>query len=354
MNDRPAWRPSVVQQRWVCTVLGGVVITGALLCCLAGCPGTIGQVLAASGLAFLALGVLAGLTGLRISLAACSALLTLLVLLACYRETLVFYAEYTLNRRTTLGIHARHPRYCYRHRPVSSARHRLPEFDVRYTIDDHGARVTPTPVSPAGQVLVLGCSFSFGHGVGDQQHYPYLLGKDHWPEHKVRNLAVMGWGTAHALLALQEQLDRGEQPKLVLYSWIRQHLYREYDNDTCLKISPALFDPHLESARTQHEINLIKGVLLMREMFSSCERKKIPFWVLVLSSLPNPGEPKEMDVASAMMVLLKRFKVPHIDLRGVAPKAFYRFDQHPTSSWHSQVARAVGGHPGLSFLRSGR
>ena len=334
--------PPVAVLRWCCTGLGGLVIAGALAINLAGHPGPVPTVLAVFGGLFLLAGALAGLTGARFTLSCCATLVGLVAVFLVGRDTFIFFGWSYLHGDRPLGIHLRDPRYCYRHQPGAAVVHTQPEFKARYTIDALGDRVTPTPASSAGHVTILGCSFTFGHGVGDRQHYPYLLGQDHWPRIKVRNRAVMGWGTSQALLTLEQELQQKDLPRLVLYAWMRDHLYRPYRMDYCLKIAPERIDQFLEGQpEDEHVVNQIKGAVLIKEMARLCRKKGVPFRVLILSS-PSvfPGQ-NERDEYGAMKRLLDRHEVPYVDLSAVAPQSFYRFDKHPTAAWHRKVAAAI-------------
>ena len=69
-----------------------------------------------------------------------------------------------------IGIWRTDPVFGYAHVPSTEGHHVLPEsFDVVYTIDGSGNRVTPRTTAPLARILVLGGSFSFGHGVEDDE-----------------------------------------------------------------------------------------------------------------------------------------------------------------------------------------
>jgi hypothetical protein len=115
----------------------------------------------------------------------------------------------------------------FRHVPGAAGTHDVPEaFRVTYHIDDRGNRVTPDPARAEREVLVLGCSWTFGHGVEDEQAWPYLLGLA-WSEAKVHNGGAMAYGTAHAWLLLREELERAP-PALVIYAFSHHHQRRNY------------------------------------------------------------------------------------------------------------------------------
>ncbi len=128
-----------------------------------------------------------------------------------------------------VGIFRQDDVYGWTHIPSSVGRQRVvPDYDAIYHIDSLGHRRTPQPPPPgAPQVLFLGGSFTFGHGVNDTEPYPALLQRT-WPDLKVVNAATNAWGTAQAYLALNDEFEKGEQTVLVVYAFITHHLQRNY------------------------------------------------------------------------------------------------------------------------------
>src|SRR6185436_856486 len=135
-----------------------------------------------------------------------------------------------------LGIWRDDARLGYSYLPLSAGRHRTSEFDVRYSIDATGCRVTPDPPHAAGVVLVLGDSFTFGHGVADGEAYPAVLGTRYWRRHKVRNCGGQGWGTGQAALVADDALAGPSPPSLVLYGWVWPDASRNYLRRSWLKV----------------------------------------------------------------------------------------------------------------------
>ena len=108
-------------------------------------------------------------------------------------------------------------------------------WDVVYTIDDHGLRVTPKPDNPQNPIrciLFFGDSFTFGTGVSDEESMPYRVGVKSAPMLKAFNLGVMGYG-AHQMLAalerdvIQKMVDCDRQlVTQVIYQAIGHHIPR--------------------------------------------------------------------------------------------------------------------------------
>ena len=249
----------------------------------------------------------------------------------------------------------------YDHRPGSSGIHRAAQGDflVRYTIDDLGCRVTPTPPNPSGEVLFLGDSVTFGFGVEDREAYPYVLGERYWPGLKIRNRSVQGWGTAHAFIALRRWLVAHPAPNLAVYVMIPHHLERNYLRaswlDEILTWCPdneRRGHPHFELAGTQLRYAGVVGreagvpdsldlrnkevaltVALLGAMKDLAQRRQTALAVVLL---PGPGR----DYPPAIVQTLMTAKIPFLDLTDMDLPAFAH-DPHYGADSHSRIAGAI-------------
>lgn len=104
-------------------------------------------------------------------------------------------------------------------------------FDVTYTIDGNGLRITG-PRSEGGRehcVLFFGGSFTFGAGVNDQQTMPYRVGGRIGADYRVYNFGYSGYG-AHQMLALLRHgvVERTVdcEPRYAVYQAIKGHVGR--------------------------------------------------------------------------------------------------------------------------------
>ena len=92
-----------------------------------------------------------------------------------------------------------------------------------------GERVSaPAPDKPAARrVLLLGCSFTEGFGVRDDETFAWRLNALH-PDVRFENRGVAGYGTYQSLLLLERLLreSRGRPPDLVVYAFIGDHTKR--------------------------------------------------------------------------------------------------------------------------------
>jgi hypothetical protein len=76
--------------------------------------------------------------------------------------------------------------------------------------------------SPRPQVLLVGCSFTFGWGVSDDETWAWGL-QALRPDLDVRNRGTAAYGTFQALLLLERLLASGERPAHVIYGFIPDH-----------------------------------------------------------------------------------------------------------------------------------
>jgi hypothetical protein len=82
------------------------------------------------------------------------------------------------------------------------------------------ATSSETPLKPA--IWIMGCSFTHGWSLNDQDTYPWLL-QERLPEYEVVNHGVEGYGTLHALLQLREALITQRPPRVVVYAYASLH-----------------------------------------------------------------------------------------------------------------------------------
>jgi hypothetical protein len=89
----------------------------------------------------------------------------------------------------------------FRHRLVL---HGELQYDVIYTVTN-GHRLTSAHPHDGPAIITTGCSFTFGHGVNDQDTWPWLL-QEKLPTYEVINVGVMAYGTDQALMAAERQV----------------------------------------------------------------------------------------------------------------------------------------------------
>jgi len=76
-------------------------------------------------------------------------------------------------------------------------------YDVTYTIDAEGARVTPGSVDSGPTYIVMGDSYAFAEGVNDDQTSASQFAQRLKPPAHVVNFGVPGWGATHQVRAME-------------------------------------------------------------------------------------------------------------------------------------------------------
>ncbi len=135
------------------------------------------------------------------------------------------HAKGTRMKDPILG-HRRAPNYSKRSTKTIDGQ---TSYSVTYTTDSSGYRVTPEPVNPADDtcLIFLGCSFTFGDGVDDEDSMPWQVAKI--SNRRSFNLGVSGYGPHHMLAAVEFDLLPDLQDcsrKVAVYQAIEDHVSR--------------------------------------------------------------------------------------------------------------------------------
>src|SRR4029078_9219733 len=96
--------------------------------------------------------------------------------------------------------------------------------DIRMTFWADGLRATaPAPDLDRPQVVGIGCWYTQGRAVTDQETYPWRLQAE-FPSHAFLNYGTAGYGTYQSLLALERYFAAGhDSPAVVIYGFIDYH-----------------------------------------------------------------------------------------------------------------------------------
>ena len=105
------------------------------------------------------------------------------------------------------------------------------DFEVTYTIDENGLRVSPPTQSSTHEqcLLFMGCSFTYGHGLNDEDTLPYQTGLKTQGQYQIFNFGFSGYGAHHMLAQLQEgsvEKITKCRPKAVIFSALPHHVMR--------------------------------------------------------------------------------------------------------------------------------
>lgn len=79
-------------------------------------------------------------------------------------------------------------------------------YDVTYTSNAQGWRVTPQHPDARIAVIFFGCSFTFGEGVEDAESYPWQVAQQLGPEYQVFNFGFHGYGAHHFLASVENAM----------------------------------------------------------------------------------------------------------------------------------------------------
>jgi len=96
--------------------------------------------------------------------------------------------------------------------------------DIRMTFWADGLRATaPVPELDRPSVVVIGCSYTQGWAVTDEETYAWRL-QSEFPSHAFLNYGTAGYGTYQSLLALERYFATGhDSPAVVIYGFIDYH-----------------------------------------------------------------------------------------------------------------------------------
>lgn len=242
-------------------------------------------------------------------------------------------------------------RYGYRLRPNARGRERTADYDVVYTIDEGGHRITPSPPRPRGTVVLIGDSFTFGTGVADHEVYPHVLGQDYWRDVKVVNNAAGGWGIVQAYVALTDTLAAEPLPSMIIYAMIPDDQFRSYLRSpvtvgvrqrlefvdgslVMMDVPPAGPPTEAPPALVEKELAMNRAMLL--DMHRKCAAKGLPFAVVLLQ---DNGR-----FAPDLIYTLGERQVPVVDLTRL-PYERFTHDYHPNARDHRHIAQALFDSP---------
>jgi tetratricopeptide (TPR) repeat protein len=249
------------------------------------------------------------------------------------------------------------------------------------THSPQGQRLTsnPTVSSDHPELWVLGCSFTYGWSINDNQTLAARL-QEQWPDWNIRCWAVPGFGTTQSFLQLKRALEAGDKPDIVYYGYgsfhetrnvlsrDRQRAFARTDPQAIHLPPFAQFNPkgdievifqpphfyELPGMRWSRLLTLIEGSYdnlqmqwlpsqqvtwkLLEEMNRLCQQKKISFLIGALTQDELTSQ------------LIAHAQKSNLDLVDLAPPAEFEgcqnlpFDGHPSAKFQRLCAEKIAAH----------
>lgn len=132
-------------------------------------------------------------------------------------------------RKPVMGdsVHDPDPLLGWVPRPGARVRHVSEgNFDVTYTIDANGRRAIPSPAGAQRTLHFFGDSFTFGHGVEDDQTALSIIARALGARTKVANYGVMAYGLEQMFLHLRAAKDEIRPGDVVIFTPVSLDLTR--------------------------------------------------------------------------------------------------------------------------------
>ena len=250
-------------------------------------------------------------------------------------------------------------------------------YDFTLTTDQHALRVTPANHNPAAPAaLFLGGSFTFGHGVSDQESAPYIFQENSKGAFKAFNLGVNGYGPHQMLAILEHALERemvqNHKPRIAIYQAIPSHIDRVagramwdqagpryiLDGDHSVRYGGpfhgSLYNDLFIVLKKSHILNRVMGHWLHRERNRSDEKVFIEivkkserifkeryggkFYVL-LWDFSDPSHKKVVSNLIEHHINVMRIEDILPDYRLHKKKYRIPYDNHPNKLAHKHVAQ---------------
>lgn len=240
------------------------------------------------------------------------------------------------------------------------------------TIKRDAGRVTRDHNFETGkdQITFIGGSFIMGHALDNDETMAWKM-QEKFPHVDFRNLAVSAYGTYQSLMVLEDEFQKGNRPKCVIYGAFEHHALRNVadgdwlverkrkipyvtlkGNDTILRmgliemqklwlssesavafLAEKALNRMLSSQRVQDAQRL--SHLLIKEMHDLCLKRQIDFYVA-----PLQYSPKEM---SELLNFLNEHQIQYIDCNILLTKEnIIKDDGHPNAEvnklWADRIA----------------
>ena len=247
------------------------------------------------------------------------------------------------------------------------------------TILPEKGRATSNKDQPAGfeKLVFIGGSFTFGSGLNDDQVFTWKL-QNRFKNINIRNLGVGAYGTYQSLMVLEQEFQKKDKPKAVIYGYISGHRFRNIAHDRWLRLlyynsravrpktpyvtlndlggyerqtpirmtkiplsdklvsfskAQSVLNRLLAYQRIQHDVKLTQALVL--EMQRLCRENGVKFYLSVFfkSRTEDPMKDSFIDVN----------KINYIDSHvPLTHKNTIRGDGHPIEAVHNIWAQRIG------------
>ena len=136
------------------------------------------------------------------------------------------------------------------------------QYDVVYSVEA-GRRKTSLAPPSGPELITAGCSFTFGHGLNDQDTWPWML-QEKLSNYHVVNTGCMGYGTDQALLAAEREVrQHPSQTSAVIFGFgdfqIERNRCTQGWMATVYPFSKPLFAVRSGEVEYQHQVRFWTG-----------------------------------------------------------------------------------------------
>jgi len=231
--------------------------------------------------------------------------------------------------------------------------------------------VTATNAVHRPEIWIMGCSFTHGWSVNDEQTYPWLL-QTRMPQYEIVNFGVNGYGTLHSMLQFKEALKERGKPAAVVVAYAGFHderntftrlrrkavapynqlgplqqPYARLDRDGKVQyfMAPVEYQEFplmrysafvhflewkydLYEERAAHSQEVTRGIV--KEFSELCRTNDVQFFVAGITR-----------DASRLLEFCQREKIPNVDISVDLSTPGNRnlpYDDHPSAATHQQYA----------------
>lgn len=176
---------------------------------------------------------------------------------------------------------------------------------VAIHFDSIGARVpSPGQISDpaAPTVLLVGCSYTFGHGLPYEETFAGRMAADPSFPLQVVNLGVQGYGTDQALLWLERNFARWNV-KAVVYTFLEDHVTRNANDDRRLLYPDARFI----ATKPLYGVGRDGALYLRRAPRRTDEIRSLRLWDWMRLLWTQRGPLPDRDLTRALIAEMRRF-----------------------------------------------